>query len=52
MQSNDSQRIIELCDAAIHEHNSEKRFKIIQEISELIDKLANDRRARAKISGA
>ena len=52
MQTNDSQRIIDLCDSAIQERDSEKRFKLIQEISELIDKLAKDRQARAKAPAA
>jgi hypothetical protein len=44
-------RIMKLCDVAIKESNSDKRLKLIREISELAEKAAAERLARAKSAG-
>jgi hypothetical protein len=46
-----NQRIIELCDAALHELDYDKRMKLIRELGELIEKHAAEKSARLKNAG-
>jgi hypothetical protein len=48
MEQNLNERIIKLCDAAIDERNPDKRFRLIAEMSQLIDMLAARRLQNAK----
>ena len=44
-------KIIELCEAALKELNSDKRLKLIKEINQLVEKHSAERRDRAKSAG-
>jgi hypothetical protein len=49
MENAINERIIQLCDAAVNEHDTKKRHNIVRQINEIIDEEAKRSRQLARL---